>query len=108
VVKHRGEPWLGCGKSRGERAVTLHRLVSAELTCCDTRLIVDDDPLPPAAATPEQDDDLLADYPWVDGPIKMDYGYNVRCVPVFRSTYDVRRTLHSRAHDRLTRDAVAS
>ncbi|KAK0610703.1 acetyltransferase [Bombardia bombarda] len=38
----------------------------------------DDTPLPPSAATPEEDDALLADYAWVDGPIKMDYGYNVK------------------------------
>ncbi|KAK1238676.1 hypothetical protein MKX07_004252 [Trichoderma sp. CBMAI-0711] len=29
------------------------------------------------AATEEQDEALLEDYPWVEGPLKMDYGYNV-------------------------------
>jgi hypothetical protein len=38
---------------------------------------MDKTPLPPAAATPEEDEDLFSDFPWVDGPIKMDYGYNV-------------------------------
>ncbi|KAK1752841.1 galactoside O-acetyltransferase [Echria macrotheca] len=42
------------------------------------RLICDESPLPSAAATPEEDEDLLADFPWVDGPIKMDYGFNVK------------------------------
>ena len=34
-------------------------------------------PLPAPAATAEADEELLEDYPWIDGPIKMDYGYNV-------------------------------
>ncbi|KAK0610942.1 galactoside O-acetyltransferase [Immersiella caudata] len=42
------------------------------------KLVVDEAPLPPVAATNEEDEDLLVDYPWVDGPIKMDYGFNVR------------------------------
>ncbi|KAK4442699.1 putative acetyltransferase [Podospora aff. communis PSN243] len=42
------------------------------------KLVVDETPLPPVAATKEEDDDLLVNYPWVDGPIKMDYGFNVR------------------------------
>jgi len=42
------------------------------------RLTRDETPLPPPAATPEEDEDLLGDYPWVDGPVKMDYGFNVK------------------------------
>ncbi|RYP05359.1 hypothetical protein DL764_003852 [Monosporascus ibericus] len=38
----------------------------------------DKTPLPPPAPTPEEDEDLLANYVWCDGPIKMDYGYNVK------------------------------
>jgi hypothetical protein len=41
---------------------------------------VDETPLPPVAASKEEDEDLFADYPWVDGPMKMDYGFNVRWV----------------------------
>ena len=44
------------------------------------RLVVDETPLPPVAATAEEDEDLFVDCPWVDGPIKMDYGFNVRWV----------------------------
>lgn len=38
----------------------------------------DASPLPPLAATPEDDEDLFKDEVWCDGPIKMDYGYNVK------------------------------
>ncbi|RYP55240.1 hypothetical protein DL769_010209 [Monosporascus sp. CRB-8-3] len=38
----------------------------------------DTTPLPPPAPTPEEDEDLFANYVWCDGPIKMDYGYNVK------------------------------
>ncbi|KAJ9151886.1 Galactoside O-acetyltransferase [Pleurostoma richardsiae] len=38
----------------------------------------DKTPLPPPASSPEDDEALLEDYPWIDGPIKMDYGYNVK------------------------------
>ncbi|KAL2018106.1 hypothetical protein VTK56DRAFT_1236 [Thermocarpiscus australiensis] len=41
-------------------------------------ILQDTTPLPPPAATPEEDDRLLSDYPWVDGPIKIDYGFNVK------------------------------
>ncbi|KAL7818432.1 trimeric LpxA-like protein [Trichoderma gracile] len=41
----------------------------------------DSDPLPERAATEEQDEALLEDYPWVEGPLKMDYGYNVKLGP---------------------------
>lgn len=34
--------------------------------------------LPPPAATPEEDERLFDDEPWVEGPIHMDYGINVR------------------------------
>ncbi|KAL7947273.1 trimeric LpxA-like protein [Trichoderma barbatum] len=38
----------------------------------------DENTLPQKAATEEEDDALLEDYPWVEGPLKMDYGYNVK------------------------------
>lgn len=34
--------------------------------------------MPPQAATPEEDDALFEDDPWVEPPLAMDYGYNVR------------------------------
>lgn len=36
--------------------------------------------MPPPAPTPEEDEDLFANYVWCDGPIKMDYGRNVKFV----------------------------
>ncbi|KAI1807412.1 trimeric LpxA-like protein [Daldinia bambusicola] len=41
-------------------------------------LTKDDRPLPPPAATDEEEDAVLHEYPWVERPIRMDYGYNVR------------------------------
>ena len=38
----------------------------------------DKSPLPPAAATEEEEAILLQDEAYVDGPIKIDYGFNVR------------------------------
>ena len=41
-------------------------------------IIQDKTPLPPQAATPDEDDALFEDDPWVEPPLAMDYGYNVR------------------------------
>ncbi|KKA31018.1 hypothetical protein TD95_004109 [Thielaviopsis punctulata] len=41
------------------------------------QLLGDDTPLPLRAATEEEDDALLANYPWVQSPVTMDYGTNV-------------------------------
>ncbi|CRK47457.1 hypothetical protein BN1723_007555 [Verticillium longisporum] len=38
----------------------------------------DETPLPPQAMSPEEDDMLLQDWPWIDSPIRMDYGRNVK------------------------------
>ncbi|KAI1478993.1 trimeric LpxA-like protein [Daldinia eschscholtzii] len=40
-------------------------------------LTKDDRPLPPPAATDEEEDAVLHEYPWIERPIRMDYGYNV-------------------------------
>ncbi|TVY38570.1 putative acetyltransferase [Lachnellula occidentalis] len=37
----------------------------------------DDTPLPARGASVEEDDVILKDEPWVDAPIKIDYGFNV-------------------------------
>jgi hypothetical protein len=42
----------------------------------------DKTPLPPPATTEEEDEALLQDEPYVEGPIKMDYGYNVMSVSI--------------------------
>ena len=35
-------------------------------------------PLPPPHDSPAEDDELLKDFPWVEAPVRMDYGYNVK------------------------------
>jgi hypothetical protein len=37
-------------------------------------------PLPPKALTEEKDEALFGDDPWIDGPIKVDYGTNLQYV----------------------------
>ncbi|KPM46427.1 hypothetical protein AK830_g121 [Neonectria ditissima] len=34
--------------------------------------------LPSPASTPEEDEYALRDWPWVEGPVHLDYGYNVK------------------------------
>ncbi|KAK6207602.1 galactoside O-acetyltransferase [Colletotrichum tabaci] len=41
-------------------------------------ILKDDRALPDPAPTPHEDEKSLADEPWIDGPVKMDYGYNVK------------------------------
>ncbi|KAF3059592.1 putative acetyltransferase C18B11.09c [Daldinia childiae] len=38
----------------------------------------DDRPLPPPATTDEEEDAILHEYPWIERPIRMDYGTNVK------------------------------
>ena len=47
-----------------------------ELT--SSSVVSDERPLPPQASTEEEDEALLADEPWIDGPIQVDYGTNLR------------------------------
>jgi acetyltransferase-like isoleucine patch superfamily enzyme len=41
-------------------------------------IIADDSPLPPPAPTEDEDEALFAAEPWVEPPIRIDYGTNVR------------------------------
>lgn len=41
-------------------------------------IIQDQTPLPPPATTPEEDDQQFENDPWIEPPLAMDYGYNVR------------------------------
>ncbi|EDN98695.1 hypothetical protein SS1G_13554 [Sclerotinia sclerotiorum 1980 UF-70] len=43
-----------------------------------TTIIDDKTPLPPAGATDEEDFRILGDEPYIDGPINVDYGINLR------------------------------
>lgn len=45
--------------------------------------VVDDkSPLPPQATTEEEDDKLFEADAWVTGPVNVDYGTNLRYVPL--------------------------
>jgi len=41
-------------------------------------ILHDPTPLPPPAPTEEEDDALFGDDPWIEAPVAMDYGYNVK------------------------------
>lgn len=41
-------------------------------------ILADKAELPPPAAIPAEDEELLGEEPWIETPVKMDYGYNVR------------------------------
>ena len=42
------------------------------------RIVADDKTLPPPASTEDEDEELFATDPWVEAPIHIDYGTNVR------------------------------
>ncbi|PWY93276.1 acetyltransferase, CysE/LacA/LpxA/NodL family [Aspergillus sclerotioniger CBS 115572] len=44
----------------------------------ENSIVGDATPLPPPNEDPAEDDKLLQKYPWVEPPIRMDYGYNVK------------------------------
>jgi len=54
----------------------LTRLILSLLT--GHSIVNDKTALPPESATRDDDDAQLQDHPWVHGPIRMDYGYNVK------------------------------
>ncbi|THC91856.1 hypothetical protein EYZ11_008678 [Aspergillus tanneri] len=41
-------------------------------------IVEDKSPIPPSKEDPTEDDALFARYPWIEAPIRMDYGFNVR------------------------------
>lgn len=44
----------------------------------DNRVTQDDTPLPPQRDNPAEDEAALADEPWIEGPVRIDYGFNVK------------------------------
>ena len=50
-------------------------------------VVNDQRPLPPKAVTAEEDVKLFADDPWIDGPIKVDYGTNLRYMDAYSSDF---------------------
>jgi hypothetical protein len=55
--------------------------ISLQYLMCSFSVIDDKSPLPPPGATEEEDTLLLQDEPYIDGPIKVDYGSNLRYSP---------------------------
>ncbi|OJD36085.1 acetyltransferase [Diplodia corticola] len=68
--RHACKRYATIGDVPRRRLVELWREISN-----DTR------PLPPPAATREEDDALFEDEPWIEGPMHIDYGYNVKLGP---------------------------
>jgi acetyltransferase-like isoleucine patch superfamily enzyme len=53
--------------------------ISVFLSKLTTNRITDSDrPLPPPAATEDEEDAVLHEYPWIERPINLDYGTNVK------------------------------
>jgi acetyltransferase-like isoleucine patch superfamily enzyme len=42
------------------------------------RITNSNEPLPPPAATEDEDDAVLHEYPWIERPIRIDYGTNIK------------------------------
>ncbi|CAG8256350.1 unnamed protein product [Penicillium salamii] len=53
-------------------------LTRREIAAFWTEITGDDRPLPPPALTDEEDDAMLHEYPWVERPINIDYGTNIK------------------------------
>ncbi|KAK2743067.1 hypothetical protein FQN57_005023 [Myotisia sp. PD_48] len=41
-------------------------------------IIEDKSPLPAQLSDPEADDELFVDHPWIEAPIRVDYGFNIK------------------------------
>ncbi|KAI0415842.1 hypothetical protein F5X98DRAFT_208715 [Xylaria grammica] len=78
LVTSRDEPLSSYFRSKGHASLSTRP--NFRFNTIRNRIVHDGTPLPPQAATPEDDEDLLADNVWCDPPVKMDYGYNVKCV----------------------------
>ncbi|KAJ5947663.1 hypothetical protein N7466_000678 [Penicillium verhagenii] len=66
-----------CGRIVGQlnRAGELSR---RELAAYWKDITNDPRPLPPAGATDEEEDSILHEYPWIERPINIDYGTNIK------------------------------
>lgn len=49
-----------------------------QLTFCFLSIVKDKTPLPPPASTPEEDDALFEEDAYVESPVRIDYGTNLR------------------------------
>ena len=46
--------------------------------------------MPPEGPTPEEDEALFADDPWIEGPVRIDYGFNVKSDAYNHHQYDIK------------------
>ncbi|CVL07518.1 acetyltransferase [Fusarium proliferatum] len=75
-------PGLVAARKRCRQAVT--RLNAAEdptrreMAEFWRQITNDDRPLPPPAATEDEEDNVLHEYPWIEAPIRIDYGTNIK------------------------------
>ncbi|KAF2678157.1 maltose O-acetyltransferas-like protein [Lentithecium fluviatile CBS 122367] len=79
---HAFTPELVADRARCKHACTRYNnagdVSRRKLTELFRDILRDETPLPPPAATPEEDDQLFEDDPWIEPPVNMDYGFNVK------------------------------
>ncbi|KAF2875265.1 maltose O-acetyltransferas-like protein [Massariosphaeria phaeospora] len=79
---HAFTPELVADRARCKHACTRYNnageVSRRHLTELFRDVVRDETYLPSPAATPEEDDKLFENDPWVESPINIDYGYNVR------------------------------
>ncbi|KAF2846435.1 maltose O-acetyltransferas-like protein [Plenodomus tracheiphilus IPT5] len=79
---HAFTPELNAERARCKRACARYNnagdVPRRQLTELFRDIIQDKTPLPPPSATPEEDDKQFENDPWIEPPLAMDYGYNVR------------------------------
>lgn len=70
--------WIGEVLSRCGRSKCL--IAKWHFLIANSYLSINNDTtaLPPPAASPEEDEDALQNWPWIESPIRMDYGYNLK------------------------------
>jgi hypothetical protein len=66
--------------TRASIIVVTPEMIDQSPDCDDASILNDKTPIPAAKSDPQEDDAQLADFPWVEGPVRMDYGYNVKSV----------------------------
>ncbi|KAH8897274.1 trimeric LpxA-like protein [Thozetella sp. PMI_491] len=75
-------PQLAAARRRCGRAVARFNaageLTRREIADHWREITGDDRPLPPPVATEEEEDAVLHEYPWVERPIRIDYGTNIQ------------------------------
>jgi acetyltransferase-like isoleucine patch superfamily enzyme len=74
LAKYLDEDWLNyTGSTCGFQALNVHSTILTIFS-----ILCDKTPLPPPATTPEADDQLFDDDAWIESPVNIDYGFNVK------------------------------